>query len=359
MAAAEKARRQPLLKLVTYQSRSLGAECQHRLETSIIELPNQAELMHAKLAEFERQVARQPTAAEIPNEHVESLTAQTAAADKLVVELGSEVDLAREELFSLENENYSLQTSLALIGNEKSRLSRRLTESDSAVDKARSQLAQKKTALTAAEAERNRLAALHIANERRPTKANPPSTRPEVMSSSALAEEELWLGLLARAETSGAAERKVVDAIIAGNTVDKKVVLLQNSLQAKECQVQELEQSRLVLIEVAGALLKTFKMRDTTLASAEERIKFLAQRVVQLEAEANLAESQETIEEINSQLPCDRQERTVTDGAHRKAHINWTELLQELDDYVGYKGKYSERNLVYGSEKLLADTIAL
>ena len=359
MAAAEQARRQPLLKLVTCHSRSLGDECQHRPEASTIALPNQAELMRAKLAEFERQVAREPAAAEISNEHVQWLAAQTAAADKLVVELAREADLAREELFSQENENYSLQTSLALIVNEKSRLSQRLTESDSVLDKARSQLAQKKAASTAAEAERHRLAALYKANERRPTKAYPASTRLEVMSSGAVAEEELWRGLLACAETNRAAEHKVVDAIVAGNTADKKVVLLQNSLQAKECQVQELEQSRLTLIEVVGALLKTFKMRDTALAGAEERIKVLARRVVQLETEANLARSQKTIEEINSQVPCERQEPTFADGAGRKARMNWTELLQELDNYVSCNGKYSERIRVCGSEKLLADTITL
>jgi hypothetical protein len=177
------------------------------------------------------------------------------------------------------------------------------------------------------------------------------------MSSSAIAEAERWLGLLARTEMNRAAERKVVDAIAASNTADKKVVLLQNSLQVKECQVQELEQSRLTLIEVADALLKTLKTRDTALASAEEKIKFLAQQVVQLEARANLAKSRQTIEEINSQLPRARCERTVIDGFRKKARMNWTELLQELENYVSHNGKYSVRARVHGSEKLLADTI--
>ena len=359
MAAAEQARQRPLLKLVTCQSRSLDAKFQHSQETK---LATQAELMRAKLAKFERQVAREPAAAEILNEHVETLAAQTVAADKRVVELEGEVDSAREELFFRENENHSLQTSLGLIVSEKSRLSHRLTESDSAVDKARSQLDQKKTALTAAEAERDKLAALFKTDERRPTKANAPSTRLEVMSSSAVGESELWLGMLARTETNRATKRKVVDAIVSGDTVDKKVALLQKSLQVKECQVQELEQSRLTLIEVADALLKTFKMRDTALASANERIKFMDKRVVQLEAGANLAKSQERIDEIdeiNSQPPCERQERTVTDDARKKARMNWTELLQELDNYVSHNGKYSERIRVRSSEKLLADTITL
>lgn len=357
MAAAEQARQRPFLKLVTRQSRSLGAEFQHGPETSTIELPNEAEMMRAKLAEFERQVAPEPAAAKLPTEHVETLAVRTVAADERVVELRGEVDSAREELIFRENENHSLQMSLDLIVSENLRLSRRLTESDSAVDKARSQLEQKKTAFTAAKAERNNLTALPKANERRPIKANTPSTRLEVMSSSAIAEAERWLGLLARTERNRAAERKAVDAIVASNTVDKKVALLQNSLQVKECQVQELEQSRLTLAEVADALLKTLKSRDTALVSAEDRIKFLAQRVVQLEAEANLARSQETIEEINSPLPRERRARTVIDWTDRKARINWTELLQELDNYVSHNGKYSERTRVRGSEKLLADTI--
>jgi hypothetical protein len=354
MAVAEQARQRPLLKLVTCQSSSLGAEFQHRPESSAIELPNQAELMRAKPAKFE-QAAREPAAAEIPNQHVGTLAAQTVAANKRVVELGGDVASAREELFFQENQNHSLQTSISLIVSEKSRLSHRLTESDSAVAKARSQLDQKKTALTAAEAERTKLAALFKANERRPTKSNTPSTHLEAISSSTVAEAELWLGIPAHTEMNRAAERKLVDANVPGNTVDKKVALLQKFLQVKECQVQELEQSRLTLIEVADALQKSFKTRDAALASADERIRFLAQRVVQLEAGANLAKSQETIDEINSQLPCGCPERIITDYARKKARMNWIEILQELENYVSHNG--SERNRVRGSERLLADTI--
>jgi chromosome segregation ATPase len=313
--------------------------------------------MHAKLAKFERQVAREPAAAEILNEHVETLAARTVAADDRFVELGYEVDAAREELIFRENENHSLQTSLGLIVSENSRLSRRLTASDSAVDKARSQLEQKKAAFTAAEAERDNLAALDKAKERHPIKASTQSARLEVMSSSAVAEAEFWLGLLARAETSRTAQGNAFDAIVASNAVDKKVALLRNSLQVKECQVQELEQSRSTLIEVVDALLKILKTRDSALASAEDRIKSMAQQMVRLEVETNLAKSQETIEEINLQLPCECRERTVTDGARNKARTNWTELLQELDNYVSHNGKCSERIRVRGSETLLVDTI--
>jgi hypothetical protein len=351
-AAAEQARQRPLLKLVKCHSRSGGAELQREL------LPNEAEQIRAMLVELEQRVARDPAAAKVPNEYAETLTAQTAAADRWVAELTGEVDAAREALLLQENENYPLQTSLGLIVCENSRLSQRLTESAAALGRASSQHKQKTMALTVAEAERNKLAAaVDEANRWRPTKTNTPHSCPEVMSSTAVAEAEQWLRLLVRMEKNRAAERRLTDAVVARDTTDKKLALLQNSLQVKEYQVQELEQSRSTLIEITDALLKTFKMRDTAPAHSEERIRFLSQRVAQLEAEASLAKGQETIEEINSKLLCERQEFAVAGDVGKNVQVNWTELLHKLEIYVRQNRKYSGRLRARASETLLSDTI--
>jgi len=359
MPPAEQARRRPLLKRVTCQFRSLSVKFEHRPGTSKIELGHEIKQTRAKLAKLEKQAPRTPTAARVLYAHVKTRAAQVAAANKRITELGDEVGSAREELVRLENENSSLRTSLGLIFSENERLSHSLRESDAAVDKARSQFEQKQTALTVAEAECNKLAsAVDEQNKKRATEATTPNTRPEAMSSDVIAEAEAWLSLLARTERKNAAKRKVADATVARNAADKKLELVYNSLQVKKREFQVLEQSYSKLVEGMRTLLKIFKMREAALARAEDSIEFLAERVAQLEVEANLAKSQQTIEKLNPQRQCELMERSVADVTRDRPRMNWAELLQELDNYVRDNSRHSERIRVRASETLLADTIA-
>jgi hypothetical protein len=358
MTAAEQARQRPLLKLVARESPSLGAEFQYTLETKEIEPSNESEQVRPALAKFKGEVAQESAAEEMLIERLEILVAETPVVDKGVVELAEEVSSARETLLFRENENRSLQASLALLVSENSRLSHQLAESHSAIDRARSQLVQKTTALTMAEAESNKLAAaVDKANETPSTKANIPKTDLEETSSSAIAEAELWLSLLARTEMNRTAERKAADAIVARKKADTKLALLQNSLEVKDRQVHELEQSRSTLIEITDTLLKTVKMRDTALLRAEERIKLLIQQVAQREVGTNLANGWGTNGKINSQQSCESKEDAATDDVGKVARVNWTVLLQELEKYVRHSDKYFGRIRVHASETLLADTI--
>jgi hypothetical protein len=112
-------------------------------------------------------------------------------------------------------------------------------------------------------------------------------------------------------EENSIATRKVADATEARTLAQQKFELLQNSLEAKEREVQDLEASRAKLIEGANILLHTFKARDIALALAEERIIMLALQVAQLEAEVRLA-IRNKAREIKFQLPCEFTERAVT-----------------------------------------------
>jgi hypothetical protein len=93
--------------------------------------------------------------------------------------LEDELDSTRERLVLRENENQSFQASLDLIVSENSRLWSRLRDSNVAVEEARSQLEQLKTALGAVEIERNKLASA-VAD--RPKSDGPKSTRRTLVS---------------------------------------------------------------------------------------------------------------------------------------------------------------------------------
>ena len=320
------------------------------LETTRVELTNELEPARTKLAELEQQLAREIAAARILKDHSDALAAHGAAGDKRVAELEGELGSVREQLVLRENENRSLQNSLDQIVGENSRMSRRLAESDAAADKARHQHEQLKTALAAAEAERAKLAAaIEEANEKRQTETNTLNTRLEATSSRALAAEKLLAevrqSLLARTEENNAAERKMADATVARNATDKKLELLQSSHQVKERQIHELEQLRNKLVDRTNALMATVKARDTALLRAEERVVLLGERVAQLEAatEANMAKHHETVEDLNTQLQCERMERTVAEGALKKARSSYADLQREFDEHVRHNGRLSER----------------
>ena len=244
---------------------------------------------------------------------------------------------AREELVHRENENRSLQTSLDLLVSENDRLSRNLTERDAAAAAASKRIAELEVelssvrqelvvrrkenrslaaSLVAAEAELGQLAAAVIAtNEKRQTEIDTLNARLDAMTSRATAAEtsladarQSWLVGI---EENSIATRKVADATEARTLAQQKFELLQNSLEAKEREVQDLEASRAKLIEGANILLHTFKARDIALALAEERIIMLALQVAQLEAEVRLA-IRNKAREIKFQLPCEFTERAVT-----------------------------------------------
>ena len=280
-------------------------------------------------------------------------------ADKLVAELEGELGSARRQLVFREEQNRSLEASLALMVSENSRLSRRFAEKSAATpdervdalvaelgsvrgelifrtnenrslqaslaaaDKARSQLEQMRAALIAAEARLSVLAsALNEADQKRQTEISTLHTRLEAMSSRAVAAEQMladaqktWL--LHIGENS-IVERKVADATEARKLAEQQLGLLQNSLQVKKREVQELEASRSEVVDTTNKLLKSFKAREIALARSHERVKMLTERVAQLEADANLAK-QKTIDELNAQLQRERTEAAFAERAHETA----------------------------------------
>jgi crescentin len=311
------------------------------LEAHTIELTTELEPARARISELEDALARESAAVRMLSDHKQSLSRHAAAADKRIAELEGLLGSTNEKLVLREDENRSLQTSLDQIVEENSRLHRRLTESEITVEKTWGQLGQLQTTLKATEAERSRLAgAVAEANDKRQIESNTLSTRLEAMSSRAITAEKLLAdvrqNLLARTEENSAAERKVVEATLARNLTDKKLELVQNALQTKERQLQELDQSRSKLSERANTLMITVKQRDKALARAEEQIKALTARIDQLEAEvdANRNKAAESIAGLKSQLENERAGRTVAEGALKKARLSYADLPPDFDDYA-------------------------
>ncbi len=280
-----------------------------------------------------------------------------------------------------------------------------LGESTVEAEALRSRLENSKTTLFAAEAERDRLAvALREGSDLHRIESDALNSRLEATTSRTAAMESLLVdvrkSLLARIEENGAAARKVVEATLARNAADQALGQLHDSLQTKEHQVQELEQTRSMLIAGAGTLLEAFEIRVATLGEAEERAKSLAGRVAKAEANSVLARSkieslnlklqseqagaaeageaiklprgqryvadaeansiveQSKIASLNLKLQNEQASRAVAEVALNKAQTDYSRLRRELDSIVKRTDTGPKQVRVRSAKSLLAATIS-
>lgn len=295
-----------------------------------IELADELELTRARVTGLERRLAQETTAKQTLGEQFE-------AADTRIVELENELDAAHDELSLRDNENQSLRTSLDLAMAENASLTERLAKRDAAQHSTGSQLEYLQTALTAAETECTRLF-----SEARDSRMEA-STLNDVlatMTSRAEVAERLLTDarecLAARIAENAVIERNLADATAARRDGDRDLHELQDLLRLKQCQINELEQSRLQLIAATNTLLKTFQNRDTALVHADEEIRVLNGRIVQLEAQIAQLEAQArraASRREAAKAPAQLQQTVIlptADDAGDKIRKKWAELAREL-----------------------------
>jgi len=235
------------------------------------------------------------------------------AAEQRAVELECELATAREGLVHRDNAILSLEKSLDLNAAESGRLAEQLAESSAAAEKSRAQLERTRSLLSAAQTERKE------ANEKR-----------QAETAQLTAQLEAALARAAAAENQLAeAQQNFLVMNFHNSAAEKRNESLENSLQAKARELQDLRQSHASLSDDATKLcddkmklaadlaklseqvlkLSDEKMnlaedvarlsseilklsgainaREAALAHAEDRISLLAKLFMQLEAKAH------------------------------------------------------------------------
>jgi crescentin len=303
------------------------------LESDKAELTSEVVAARAEIANLESQLAHETANARSLGEANQILVDHANSADKRIVELQGESALAREKLSLLETDKRSLQAALDQTLAENSRLSRRLTESESALAAARARIEQMEIGLASAENERATLcAARDEANERHQSESYALNLRLEAMRSRAATAEKLLSevrqSLVARTEDIRVVERKVVETTIARNSTEKTVERLTAARDALDAKVKELEQARAALTERSNSLAETVKARDTSLVHAEQKIKSLTDRVDQLEHDSRTyrARSVKRIEDLSETLQRERVELAVAQGALETTRRDYARL---------------------------------
>jgi chromosome segregation ATPase len=348
VTAAEQARRRR-------SSLLYGSDIDATTEAREIELAGELEAARARIAGLEKRIAHETVTTRTLSEQLQTLAPQSEAAEKRVVELENELNSARDG-FALQDA--SLQTSLDLALSENARLSQNAGKSDAERDEVRARCEYLASALAAAEAECGRLGGeLNETAEKYRAETGSLAARLEATSLRAGNAEKLYADacerLAARIADNSLVERRLADATGACHAADRKLKQFEDLLRSKQRQVDDLAQSRSKLIEATNQLLQTVQSRDTALIRAEEKIKFLNDRIAQLEADAaGLRKAHEA--GLQQQL-----ERAGRAGDDReKMRRNWAELAHELARLVKKRRQFSEQARLRSSAKLLAGTIA-
>jgi chromosome segregation ATPase len=333
--------------------------------SSEADLAHELEVTSARIAGLERRLGQETAATQTLREHLQLLAKQFDAAESRAAELENELAAAQERAARHDNESQSLQTSLDLAMAENARLSQRLDLSDCALEDACAELARQQAACAKATGERGKLAGeVFAANGKRLNETTELKDQLDTMSARALTAERLLADarecLQARIAENGATERSLAELTGARRDADNQIKQLQDLLCVKQCQLNELEQSRQELFAAMNALLKASQNRETALTQAEDRIEALTRRIAQLEAEAQeasrqLAQTQAQLRAAQRRRPPAR--RVAADNADDKARINWGELAIEFAKLVKLKAQVAEPRPAPSPTALLASTI--
>ncbi len=315
----------------------LARESNRSLESARLELTDELAARNVRLTEIERQFAQESNQRRALAEGQRILEEQYDITEKKNIEIDSELAGSREKLALLEDEKRSLQAAVDSALNEGSRLTRRLTESENSLTATRAQLGKVEASFAEAYAERGRLAAaLSEAKEQHQADHNSLNMRLDALQSRAATAERL-LGearqnLVARTEEARAFDRKAVEATIGRNNAEKRLAQIEDSHDARERLIRDLEQARAALTERTTALTKTLKSRETAMTRAEEKLAALTDRNAHLEADIQISRTniEKRIEDLSSALQREQMERAVIEGALEAARKDNSRLQSEV-----------------------------
>ena len=206
-----------------------------------------------------------------------------------------------------EDEKRAQQSMLDKAGAEAARLSRKLTETEAALNAAQGRLRHLEANFAELSIERTRLAgALDEANERNEHERANQRTRFEALQARAAASEKL-LGearehLLARAEEIRDYDRRMSAIALERDAMQTRVTDLEADRIRRESEFKELEQAKATLIDRTAALARAFTAKEAALERAEQMVAALNQRIESMETvqAADRLTTEQAIEELNT-----------------------------------------------------------
>jgi crescentin len=307
------------------------------LETARSELAIEIATRQAEIEDLTANLQQQSSEANAARDEADRLDQRLVAADKRIVSLESDVNSTRQRLVLSEDERHGLQTSLDKSVAEAGRLSRRLTEAENAINTLQGRLRHAEANLAESNTDRARLAAmLDDLKERHAAELTTQQLRFDAIQSRAAAADKLLTEarqqLATRSEEIRLYDRRMSELSQSHDKLASRLAQSESERQQREIDVEDLERTRVTLIERSSALAKAFTAKETAMARAEETIQGLNDRVKFLESQAR-ARGQDIelqLEELNAALRREKLERSVVEGALDTARKDFARLMREV-----------------------------
>jgi crescentin len=307
------------------------------LEEEKAKLNGEVAAARAAMAMLVKQLGEEVSNVRMLSEEKKLLAERSDTSNRRIVGLEAEIAHARERLSPLENDKNTLQAALDRTLAESSRFSRQLAECESALSDARSRLRQMEGGLSAAESERNNLAAACAdANERRQSEVHALELELDALRSRSDAAEKLAAGLqqslVERTEAMRTAEAKVLEVIIARGEAEEKIEHLAVVSSGWEQQTKKLELEVVALTERCKILSETLAANQSSLTHANGKIRSLSGHVerLQQDAAAHRAETEEHIVQLNATIEHERYERALAEAALETTRADYARIQRQM-----------------------------
>ena len=255
------------------------------------------------------------------------------ACEKRIIALESELNAARQRLVISDDEKRAQQAQLEKASADAARLLRKIAETETSLAASQGRLRHIEANYAELNTERARLAtAFDESNERHDHELTTQRMRFEALQARADASEKLLAEardhLLARAEEIREYDRRVGEATLARESLQKRVSELTAERIQRESEFKELEQVRIGLVERSDSLARTVIAKEATLVRAEDTITTLNHRIRALEAE--VSSRKHMAEELGTALRREKMERSVVEGALETARRDFARAMREL-----------------------------
>jgi chromosome segregation ATPase len=321
-----------LREAVTVTQQKLGS-----LESAKAEQAAELAARRTQISDLQRRVQQQSADLQIARDENRRLSERITATDKRAVQLEGEVDATRQKLMVSEKERSTIQKSLDKSFGELTQVSQRLLDTDKALATTQIRLQKAESALSEADAERQRLTTvLDDINQKHHSEIVSHRTNFETLQArAALTEkllEEARQSLMGRAEEIRAFDRRLADATRTHTVIGEKLGLIEEALAERNAKIKELEQARSALAEQNDVLSKSVNTRESAYNRAQEHIVTLEERIQLLENEikATRQANETELEVLNAKLQREQIARTMAEAAVEAGRKDIARLLQEL-----------------------------
>jgi len=309
----------------------------HAIEEGKTEQAAELLARHAQIADLQRCIQQEAAELRSTREESRRFNERLLAADKRIVDFEANNEALRQKLVLSDKERGFLQSSLEQATAESLRVSRRLSEIESALSASQDRLRAAEGSFHQAERERTRLAAaLDDAGERFQNEINAQRMRFDALQARTSTTEQLLdearRALTTRSEEARGFERRLAEATLTRNVVEDKLGQIETALSERDNQISDHSQARATLTEQNAALVKAVKVRDQALSRADEKMKIMEDRVRFLEDELKSAQQASTqqIDDVKAALHHEQIERSVMEGALEASRKDNARLLREL-----------------------------